>query len=592
MLSQQSMLFFTAGQDQPPTPDVGEAFAMGLTAEAESTPTPKTRPASTLVKKLKEEKQDFEWYPTTRRMITTVFGDINRRYHRGSFSFLDIGAGDGRVFQYIDEAQGDDPAKISHRYAIEKSRLLIEAMPADVCIVGTEFHEQSLIDKKVDVLFCNPPYSEYEAWTAKIIREANACHIYLIIPSRWTESAEITDAIKRRDTEAQILCSTDFSDAPRKARARVDILHLDLRDKTGYYSQQHSLKVDPFDLWFTEQFPVEIGHAKEDGEPEPTTRTDKFKALVHGKNQVQSLVQLYREDLDLLLSNYKAVGTLDPDILQEIGVSVDGLKLALKQKIEGLKHLYWQELFEKMHELTSRLTTSTREKMIIRLNSHMHVDFTETNIYAVVIWALKNVNQYIESQLLEVYMDMTSDANAQNYKSNTHMTRDGWRYCQTEDYWKIHHHYSLDYRLVLSGYSAIGTPDGFGQYEYPNNLHKSQHDRINDILTVANNLGFPAIGAGTTDREWETNTQEKFSYTAKGGAVKTFCEIRAFKNGNIHIKACQEFIRALNIEAARLNGWIKSPSDAAREMQDMTLTNAQRYYSCNLNIGTSALLLT
>ena len=43
------------------------------------------------------------------------------------------------------------------------------ALPIYVVIIGSDFHEQTLIDKKVDLIFCNPPYSEFELWTKQII---------------------------------------------------------------------------------------------------------------------------------------------------------------------------------------------------------------------------------------------------------------------------------------------------------------------------------------------------------------------------------------------------------------------------------------
>ena len=56
---------------------------------------------------------------------------------------------------------------LAHRYGIEKSQTLLNNLHEKVIILGTEFHEQSLIDKEMDVIFCNPPYSEYEEWARK-----------------------------------------------------------------------------------------------------------------------------------------------------------------------------------------------------------------------------------------------------------------------------------------------------------------------------------------------------------------------------------------------------------------------------------------
>lgn len=63
---------------------------------------------NTTIQALKENEQDFEWYPTTDEMIEAVkqdcfkeftYGDDDRTSMDSYFSLLDIGAGDGRVLR-------------------------------------------------------------------------------------------------------------------------------------------------------------------------------------------------------------------------------------------------------------------------------------------------------------------------------------------------------------------------------------------------------------------------------------------------------------------------------------------------------------
>lgn len=67
------------------------------------------------VRALKENDEDFEWYPTTEEIIRKVTLDILREVEEGyarSFSVLDIGAGDGRVLKSIQE-------KLKHQSACD-----------------------------------------------------------------------------------------------------------------------------------------------------------------------------------------------------------------------------------------------------------------------------------------------------------------------------------------------------------------------------------------------------------------------------------------------------------------------------------------
>jgi len=578
----REILAKSATPEEPPTPAPQGPPPVDVSA-------PKTR---TLVSQIKNADQDFEWYPTTQNMIEMVYHHICQRAKQSSFSLLDIGAGDGRIFSAMEALSDPDDnfkASLSNRYAIEKSKLLIQTMPGDVCIVGTDFHSQTLIDKESDVIFCNPPYSEYEQWAARIIREANAKHLYLIIPNRWTCSKEIQSALDARQTQAKVISTSDFLNADRSARAKVDILYIALTVKRLSEYSYSGPTVDPFDLWFSEQFPVKVTDDNTDDKKKSKEdkQKEKIKTIIRGRDQVQILVELYDADIKTLIDNYKNVCVLDPDILQELGVSVKGLRDAFQQKIKGLKNLYWQEVFERLQTITTRLTTATREQMLKRLTTHSNVDFTAENIYAVVVWCLKNVNKYIDTQLLDVYMMISSEANTTNYKSNRHIEKDSWRYCRPSEFWDKHHHYSLEYRLVLEGYSAI-FDGGFNSYDYSNNLSKDAHNKLGDIFAVAWNLGFNVTN-DTHTRTWTAGAQESFYYMTTNGESKLFAEVRAFKNGNIHIKAKQEFIQALNVEAARLNGWIKGASDAAAEM-NIPITRARKYYESNAQIKKVSLL--
>ena len=509
---------------------------------------------------LKQQEQDFEWYPTTDEMIAKVF------QHCGNLSsMLDIGAGDGRVLEQIDNLcnlrASTDKDGYSRflssitKYAIEKSLVHIENMPPDISIVGTDFKAQTLIDKKVAVVFSNPPYSEYEDWATQIIKEANATRIFLILPSRWVSSKLIEAALKLRGVTAKVIWSGDFAEADRQARAKVDIVKIVLeRESTN--SWDNPKNDDPFDIWFTEYFSgfEQLNHIDDE---EHTERPDPIKFLVPGQNLVERLAQLYIVEMNGLLENYKTLSQLDTALLEEIGISADEVKKALRLKIEGLKNKYWHELFDRLDKITNRLTSKSRNSMLEKLNASCNIDFSVDNAYAVVLWVIKNANQYIDQQLVEVFKDLSEPECVKNYKSNLKTwEKDHWRYKDEN----AHSRYMLEYRIITNRHVAIQQKDGYG-WDSTNGLSKSCHDFINDIFTIANNLGFSNM-ANSLHRQWASNRQEGFN-TNRG---ETLVEIRAFKNGNLHLKLNQDFIKTLNIEASRLLGWIKTAQEAAYEM--------------------------
>jgi len=504
---------------------------------------------------LKENDEDYEWYPTTDEMILAVFrscGQIS--------SMLDIGAGDGRVLEKIDKlhfirwSEGRNEYEYRStvdKYAIEKSIVHIENMPPDISIVGTDFRSQTLIDKKVDVVFCNPPYSEYEDWAVQIIKEANARQVYLILPERWVSSKLIEQAIKQRNATSRVIWSGDFMDADRRARAKVDIVKIVITDATRDWERE---KTDPFDVWFSEYFsdfeklnPVDEKN-NNDEKPNP------LREIVDGQNLIERLSQLYTNEMKSLLSNYKTLSQIDTALLLELGVKTDEIKKALKLKIEGLKNIYWNELFDNLDKITNRLTSKSRKSMLEKLHASCNIDFSIDNAYAVVLWVIKNANKYLDQQLIEVFKELSEPNCVKNYISNLKTwEKDGWRYM------KDHTRYMLEYRIITQRYYAIKKKEGWGYYR--NGLADDCHTFINDIFTIANNLGYITT-ANSMNHYWDSNVQENF-YTNDGNILVA---IRAFKNGNLHLKFNQDFIKTLNVEASRLLGWIKTPQEAVEEM--------------------------
>lgn len=534
----------------------------------------------TLINNLKQANQDFEFYPTTKTMIKTILDDFNNSH----FSMLDIGAGNGNVFNIIDELNFNDKNGYTKylitKYAIEKSKLLIQAMPEDIFVIGTDFHYQTLIDKKVDIIFCNPPYKEYVFWTEKIIKEANTKIIYLIIPQRWKNQPQILEAIKKRTKDNhkgyEVLGSFDFEDSEfRQSRAKIDIVKITLQDDNSYRGER--LEVDPFDLWFDENFKINADKKTEYDYEDTQKRADKIHELAKGQNLIERLEELYQKDLKDLLDTYKSIENLNADILKELDINVEGVKKGLKLKIEGLKNLYWQELFNNMTVLTNKLTFDSRKNMLETLTSHTQIDFTIDNAYAVVIWAIKNTNKYIDNQLCQVYKEMTEPKNVINYKSNKKMIDDSWRYSRHNN---NHTHYVLDYRIVCERCICFN-PSSYGDYGYPNGLSKNVHNFLSDICVIGKNLGFDVLSS-SMDFQWNPGEENYFKFY-NNNQSEIFMKVRTYKKGTVHLKINQEFMKAFNIEAARLNGWIKSPQDIINET-DINSQTAIKYFKTNCQL--------
>ncbi len=554
---------------------------VAITQEA---PTAKNLP---LLGFLKENDQDFEWYPTTHEILTCIKNNLRERFYdrfsdnkQPTVSVLDCGAGDGRALKALSNG--------GEMYAIEKSERLIFEMSEEIYIVGTEFHQNTIIDKMAEVVFSNPPYSEYQEWATKIIKEANATVIYLVIPHRWVDSAPIKDALSLRDCEAKIIGSFDFLHAERQARAVVDVLAIDLTEGYGKYRGNREPKVDPFTVWFDECFSInaektDTSDYSKDLSDKKTLSEKLSQQLVDGKNLIQALVELYNNQMQHLMQNYQAVGDLDSSLLKELGVSVSGLRGGLRQKITGLKTKYWSEFFNNYERITSRLTSTSRDSMLKKLNSNMSIDFSEANALAVTAWAIKNANGYYDRQLVTMFESMIDQANITMYKSNLRTWgKEEWRYCSSGRGPENLSHFGLELRIVLHRHSAI-EGGGYGySFDYENGLHKDAHTYIENLLTIAGNLGF-AARSNSRLKQWKSNKTQEF-WTDDDSKLM---DVKAFKNGNLHVRFNQLFIRRLNVEFGRLKGWLKNKEQAADEL-NIPVEEVEGLFNCNHQISHSS----
>lgn len=510
-----------------------------------------------LINTLKSEKEDFEFYPTTNEIISHLIRDIylikDKYLYSNKFnfsSFLDIGAGNGKVLKKI-----KDTFKVDI-FAIEKSKTLVNLLNINSYIVGTDFNEQSIIDKKIDITFCNPPYSEFENWTNKILRESCSKYVYMVIPERWKDKNSISDSIKYRNSKFEVIGDYDFYESEdRKARARVQLIRFDLSGNID----------EAFEKYFNEEFKDLKDKFSEKVIEVEGINENKMKSLIVGKDYVHSLVELYNNELSTIKDNYLSLKNIDSSILIELGINPNKILELLKTRLSSLKSLYWKEVISKMDKITNKLTSEKRQSLIDTLNKNGFVDFTESNVYSVILWILKNASNYIDEQLIDVYEDMISKANCKNYKSNEKVFKfDRWRYTDEKPT-----HFFLDYRIILTNFHSSISKEWSGVYK----ISARACEFIQNLLTVSNTLGFNCKTIDSRldcwqSKDWLPGKPQIFEYTEKGKCKKLF-EVKLHLNGNIHLRLSQDLALALNVEFGRLKGWLHNKEESIVELYNV-----------------------
>lgn len=518
--------------------------------------------------------EDFEWYPTTDRMIDVVAASLPV----GTRSIMDIGAGDGRVLVKLAERRGTDVQLL----AIEKSPILIQSHPENITPVGTDLFEQNLSCLPVDVIFCNPPYSQFALWASVIVETGHARKAFLIIPRRWADDESISAALARRKATARVIHSDHFHDAVRSARAVVDIVEISYPVKESYGYRSDEL-LDPFDEWFDQNistFDQESGDDWRSGED----RKQQELARIRRLETIRDMVDAYNEEYARMEENYRAIFRLDYALLKELGVKKDAVRDGIKTKMAGLKSKYWHILFERLDTITKRLSAATKARFLEKLTGRAALAFTENNAYAIVLWAIKNANRYFNEQTVQLFRDLSTFDGVLNYKSNQRAwEKHGWRYRADE-----HSHYALDYRFVVERYRALyDGKEWSSPYDYPANLYKAAHETIGDVIAVLYNLGFQAAGESTHNRTWTSGSWQDWHLS---GTTEVLFQVKAFKNGNIHFRFRPDAIKALNVEAGRLLGWLHNAADVQEEL-GYSAADALRFFHCTRSIEPSGIRL-
>lgn len=561
------------------------------------------RSTAMTIRKLKAANEDWEFYPSTDEIIGVVAKDIASRYRDGGWNrkthdMLDVGAGDGRVLKRVSECVNrmldKEHRTIGNLYAIEKATTHIMDMPKDIVIIGTDFHEQTLIDKRMGYIFSNPPYSEYEEWVVKLVREACADYLYLVIPERWKKSVEINKAIKIRRAQYETLGDFDFEDADRQARAKVNVVRISLRPKTKnkWNHDCGDEPDDPFDRAIEEMLPELKMFDRMDNEaPVPEDDTPPQTEVVEGgEGIVETMVKAYNSEVSSMIDTYRAVVKINPYLLKELGVGKKDILTGLRSKVTGCKEKYWKNLFDSFKPITERLATRQRKEFLESLNGKAAIDFTEDNIYAMLLWITKWANDHFDTQVIDLFRALTELCNVTNYKSNQRTWKNGqWRYGgydMVDEDGNTASSYKLEYRIVLHRSGGITCGSSWERQRF-NGLTERAGELLTDCVTVANNLNFPCDD-GPRNHQWSSN--KKNTLMLLDG--KPLVSVRAFQNGNMHWQFNPKVILAINVEAGRLLGWLKDPVQAAEEM-NATPEEAEQIkqvFSTSFRIGARDLL--
>jgi hypothetical protein len=544
---------------------------------------PKPISTSKKVKVLQAANEDFEFYPTTHEIMEAMRKDIwkylrshknhyaagrndvknsikidtwwdNQKEKEGLYihSFLDIGAGDGRVLNYF---------KAQKNYGIEIARAQADDLISKgIFLIGRDYWDVSLIEQEYSLIYSNPPFSVFERWVNKILTECNFRLLYLVMPIRWKNQKEITKELERY--EVAVVGEFDFSKASaadREARGKVNLVRVNAgwkKDKLEKYTHQETVE-NAFDRWVKEYI------ADFEEKPEWRWEEKHKEALALKQTPIDQLVSDYETEKQNLGEAFRAIGKLDPAIIKLMGQDKASMLEIIRKSIEGLKSKYWRAAFDKLEPVNKRMTHKTRDRIFGEIEEFKILDFNADNIYSIIIWIINNCNIGILDQIGEVFDEMTSKEYIEGYKSNRHWVKSDWRHTDKDwkyeklpPRWKL----GLDYRIVLSTYF---------RYSY------EKYSIVDDFIIICKNLGFPISPSYQPD--YQLHSSEQKFYTEDGELAFTMRYYTG--NKNAHLKINKKLLMKFNIEVAKIRKWMSDPDDVVEEFNVSKEEAAQMWNS-------------
>jgi hypothetical protein len=557
----------------------GNLFAVDDTPCQEEEQKPAS--ASAKIRALRSAGEDMEWYPTTPEIMQAMEKDIwayLRSYKDGYFdrhnrervtihtdynwknnkqvknehlsitSFLDIGAGDGRVLDFF---------KATKKYGIEIARLQADDLiRKGVFIIGRDYYDVTLIDQYYGLIFSNPPFSQFEQWVSKILFECNFDLLYLVMPVRWKNQKTITKALQGYETT--VVGEFDFSQGDREARGKVNLVRVNAPwEKTKGESYQRTLE-DAFARWVREH----IGDFSEESDVDwKEEREDVDLKLA----PIDQLIADYEREKETLGETFKAIGRLDPATIKQMGQDKKSMLEIIRKSYEGLKSKYWRAAFDKLAPVHERMTRKTRDNIFSNIEEFKTMDLNADNIYSIVIWIINNTNVGILDQIGDVFDELTSKENIEEYKSNRHWVKGTWRGSDRVKFEKLPARWKLDYRIVVETYSY--------------HRYGDRYTVVNDFMIICKNLGFPISPSCKPD--YKLHSSEQKFYTDDGELA--FSMRYYTGNKNVHMKINKRLLMKFNIEVAKIRKWMSDSGDVVEEY-GISEAEASRLWNSGLGL--------
>lgn len=551
------------------------------------------------IKHLKNNDQDFEFYPTTQEILELIKIDMfnsftttkrdkffikhnssePKIYETGLFlkncndnhiEILDVGAGDGNALnnlgdflngnKFNDESYWRDLPENEYlnyntdnyqikvcKNAIEKSHILTSEYKTNrIRFVGADFFELDLQNKKYDVIFSNPPYSIYKSWISHLLSNIfGKPIIYLVIPTSWKTDERIVSLLSiKNGFNCKTLGIFNFKNAERIANVEVDILKIEVIE------EKNNIKDDISKL-FESNFKRTDSEILIEQDSRHNSNINEFKS-----DYANFLFNEYNKEIETLNKSLIEISYVSLPSLQEIfGMNLQGIILKYNELRKKIKHQYWNKIIQKVCLIEKRMIKKYRDNLMESIIDKS-LDFNLSNIYFIISEVIKISSENLNKQTLDVYNSLLLSSPVEKYKSNKRMFIDNNIDLKDE-------RIKLTPRIVIENGRWKKALEVNYKDEVTGFLSSYFKEKLSDLMIVFKNIGFDS--SFNLDTETWIAGKNKLIKGLYLNSEIILMEVKPFLNGNVHIKLNKELLLKFNVIKGLLEGWINNVSEIIDE---------------------------
>lgn len=546
---------------------------------------------NSLVRELQQNGQDYEYYPTPLRLAGVIASHMQGKsifeeeldymyLKERRTSILDICAGDGRFLKEIKEQF----MELNHRFprntvslkALEKSKILRDLWSNDIIPSGSDIH--LIKSPSAPVIFCNPPFSEYETIVSKILNESTYKSLYLLLPIGWRKNERINAIIKGKCLYPETIEKFDFkAESARPLRHKTTCELFYIKGKAYNKSFEETKKGQVLEN-IIDHF-SEVSEQKDVNSSMPTAYTLTDIVTIHE----ESKSGLFKTFEGLARNNYKGASEI-------AGKSAKSwLHETMQNAYLELENNSWNLVLSKLSPLNGIIHKTTRELLVDDIKAS--TDFAEEPIQFYVKWLISNYQKIVDDQFISSYYLLMNPANSSRYKNNQQIFDKGnWSYNQKGKYKSFLIKKIITpirnttcYGKGIVGYEAelvlgevlMGLLSGAGYTMLPTFFdydHMLKHSEavVRQSLKKGNEDIVNKETSHILQDYYDQIDNEGIAYgkahpvigVDKHKNAKVLMYVYVYKSNTIHFKLEREFALVINLKFGKLKGWINNQQDA------------------------------